>query len=70
MCLSRLQRTEEQSATMRALQKELDDLREAREREARQAEDDREELHIFRERCNRLEEENELRQEGVCALNL
>ena len=47
---------------MRAMQKELDDLQEVRKREARQAEVDREELEHFRERCSRLEEENEFRQ--------
>jgi len=47
---------------MRAIQKELDDLQEVRKREARQAEVDREELEHFRERCSRLEEENEFRQ--------
>jgi hypothetical protein len=47
------------------MQKDLEDLREARQREARQAQEDREELAIFRDRCNRLEEENELRQGTV-----
>ncbi|KAF9528478.1 hypothetical protein CPB83DRAFT_766575 [Crepidotus variabilis] len=56
------QRAEEQTATMRSMQKELDDLRQARERELRQAEDDREELKIFQDRCNKLEEEFEMRQ--------
>lgn len=50
---------------MRSMQKDLEDLREARQREARQAQDDREELAIFRDRCNKLEEENESRQGAV-----
>lgn len=54
---------------MRALQKELDDLREVRqrekEREARRAQDDEEELQILRDRLEGLEEERENRQGGV-----
>jgi FtsZ-binding cell division protein ZapB len=53
---------------MRLMQRELEDLKEVRQREARQAEEDREELIIFRDRCNKLEEENELRQERVIIL--
>ena len=53
---------------MRLMQRELEDLKEARQREARQAQDDREELIIFRDRCNKLEEENELRQGRVIIL--
>ncbi|KAF5385935.1 hypothetical protein D9615_002290 [Tricholomella constricta] len=56
-------RTEEQSSTMRALQKELDELRETRQREseraARRAEEDEDEVRILRDRCERLEEERE-----------
>lgn len=48
---------------MRNMQKELDELKDLRKREARQAEDDREELAIYRDRCLKLEEENEMRQE-------
>ncbi|GLB37366.1 putative spa2 homology domain (SHD) of GIT [Lyophyllum shimeji] len=59
-------RAEEQSSTMRALQKELDELREDRQREAeraaRRAQEDEEELQILRDRCERLEEERENRQ--------
>ncbi|KZT19829.1 hypothetical protein NEOLEDRAFT_1141535 [Neolentinus lepideus HHB14362 ss-1] len=54
-------RTEEQAATIIALQKELRELREDRSRdkemEARRAREDDEELQILRERCERLEEE-------------
>ncbi|KAJ7928520.1 hypothetical protein B0H13DRAFT_2652973 [Mycena leptocephala] len=56
-------RAEEQTTAMRALQRELDDLRETRqrekEREARRAQDDEDELRILRERCERLEDERE-----------
>ncbi|KAH7921276.1 hypothetical protein BV22DRAFT_1038847 [Leucogyrophana mollusca] len=56
-------RADEQGAAMRSLQKELDDLRDLRtrekEREARRAQDDEEELQILRDRCDRLEEERE-----------
>ncbi|KAF8972886.1 hypothetical protein BDZ97DRAFT_636030 [Flammula alnicola] len=65
-----LQRAEEQSLAMRSMQKELEDLKEARQREARQAQDDREELIIFRDRCNKLEEENELRQGAADSENV
>jgi len=53
---------------MRLMQRELEDLKEARQREARQAQEEREELIIFRDRCNKLEEENELRQGRVIIL--
>ncbi|KAJ6497791.1 hypothetical protein C8R45DRAFT_1211619 [Mycena sanguinolenta] len=56
-------RAEEQTAAMRALQRELDELRETRqreqEREARRARDDEDELRILRERCEQLEDERE-----------
>ena len=59
--LSLVQRAEEQSTAMLALQKELNDLREeshrARDREVRRVQQDEEELQILRERCERLEEE-------------
>jgi len=46
---------------MKALQRELDDLRDLRarekEREARRAQADEDELQILRDRCERLEEE-------------
>lgn len=46
---------------MRALQKELDELRETRsrdkDRDTRRAREDEEELQILRERCERLEDE-------------
>jgi chromosome segregation ATPase len=48
---------------MRALQRELDDLRDTRQREmdkeARRAQEDEDELRILRDRCERLEEERE-----------
>ena len=54
-----LQRAEEKTASMLALQKELDELREdhVRERElaARRARQDEEELQILRDQCERLE---------------
>ncbi|KAK0195779.1 hypothetical protein F5146DRAFT_1027040 [Armillaria mellea] len=56
-------RAEEQSTVMRALQKELDELREVRqrekEREARRAQSDEDELQILRDRCELLERERE-----------
>jgi len=46
---------------MRALQKDLDELREIRhrekEREALRAREDEDELRILRDRCEKLEEE-------------
>jgi len=69
--LSPVQRVEEQSTAMLALQKELDNLREeshrARDREARRAQQDEEELQKFHKRCERLEEE---RASTVCAVLL
>ena len=56
------QRAEEQGTAMLALQEELDSMREdaqrSRERDARRARQDEEELQILRERCERLEEEH------------
>ncbi|KAG7090973.1 hypothetical protein E1B28_010040 [Marasmius oreades] len=58
-------RAEEQTSAMRNLQKELDDLREIRqlekEREARRAREDEEELQILRDRIEKLEEERSSR---------
>lgn len=63
------QRAEEESMAMRALQKELDELREVRQREkdreALRAREDEDELHILRDRCERLEEERAHRQGEV-----
>ncbi|KIJ15449.1 hypothetical protein PAXINDRAFT_168952 [Paxillus involutus ATCC 200175] len=57
-------RAEEHGSAMRALQKELDELRELRarekEREMKRAQDDEEELQILRDRCESLEEEREI----------
>jgi cell division septum initiation protein DivIVA len=54
-------RAEEHGSAMKALQRELDDIRDLRarekDREARRAQADEEELQILRERCERLEEE-------------
>lgn len=54
---------------MRALQKELDELREVRQREqerdAIRAREDEDELRILRDRCERLEEERVHRQGEV-----
>ncbi|KAF5345295.1 hypothetical protein D9758_008477 [Tetrapyrgos nigripes] len=54
-------RAEEQSIAMRTLQKELDELKETRqrekERESRRAAEDEEELQIMRDRLEKLEEE-------------
>ncbi|KAG1818053.1 uncharacterized protein BJ212DRAFT_1479880 [Suillus subaureus] len=54
-------RAEEHGFAMKALQRELDDIRDLRtrekEREARRAQADEEELQILRDRCERLEEE-------------
>lgn len=59
--LTLLQRAEEKTAAMLALQTELDQLREdhAHERDlaARRARQDEEELQILRDRCERLEAE-------------
>ena len=55
---------------MRALQKELEELREDRardrEREVRRHQEDEDELQILRERCERLEEERDSEKGGVC----
>lgn len=55
---------------MRALQKELDELRETRqrekEREARRAQEDEDELQILRDRCEKLEDERQNQQGMVC----
>ncbi|KAG1742453.1 hypothetical protein EDB19DRAFT_1701134 [Suillus lakei] len=54
-------RAEEHGSAMKALQRELDDIRDLRarekEREVRRAQADEEELQILRDRCERLEEE-------------
>lgn len=50
---------------MRAMQKELEDLRREREQSSRRAREDDEELQILRERCERLEEERANGQGGV-----
>lgn len=50
---------------MRAMQKELDDLRREREQNSRRAREDEEELQILRERCERLEDERVTGQGGV-----
>lgn len=54
---------------MRALQKELEELREDRardrEREARRREQDEDELQILRKRCEKLEEERDSGYNGV-----
>jgi len=42
---------------MRALQKELDELRRDKERDGRRAREDEEELRLLREQCERLENE-------------
>lgn len=59
-------RAEVESIAMRALQKELEELREVRqrekEREALRAREDEDELRILRDRCERLEEEREHQQ--------
>jgi hypothetical protein len=56
-----LQLAEEHGSSMKALQRELDDIRDLRarekDREARRAQADEEELQILRDRCERLEEE-------------
>jgi len=64
--MSLRRRAEEESIAMRALQKELDELREVRQREkernAFRAREDEDELRILRDRCERLEEERAHRQ--------
>jgi protein SPA2 len=53
---------------MRALQKELDEVKETRqrekERESRRAREDEEELQILRDRCEKLEQDRES-QRGI-----
>jgi hypothetical protein len=55
---------------MRSLQRELDDLRESREREVRRAKEDDLEIRALKERCRSLEEERErervTRKTSVC----
>jgi hypothetical protein len=46
------------------LQKELEELKEYQQRENCQAQEDRDELQIYRDRCMKLEAERELREEG------
>ncbi|KAF7321396.1 hypothetical protein MKEN_00660100 [Mycena kentingensis (nom. inval.)] len=57
-------RAEEQTTAMRALQRELDDMRDSRQREkdneTRRAQEDEEELRLLRNRVDQLEEEREL----------
>lgn len=64
-----LQRAEEQSSSMLSLQRELEELRELRqrdkEREARRIQDDEEEIQILRDRCEKLESERTLSQSEV-----
>ncbi|KAH7873105.1 uncharacterized protein C8R40DRAFT_1113973 [Lentinula edodes] len=64
-----LRRAEEQKSAMRALHKELDDLREIRqrenERESRRAREDEDELQILRDRLESLEEERANGQGGA-----
>jgi hypothetical protein len=50
---------------MRALQKELDELRRDKERDTRRAREDEEELQILRERCEKLEGERRNHGAGV-----
>nr|GAT57893.1 predicted protein [Mycena chlorophos] len=63
-----VRRAEEQTTAMRALQRELDDLRESRQRDkdrsARKAQDDADEIRRLQERCDQLEEERELNSGG------
>jgi len=55
---------------MRNMQRELEELREAREQEVFQAREDREELVMLRDRCNKLEDELESRQGMVRSLSI
>lgn len=55
--------------TMMSIQKELEDVKEVRQREAHQSKEEREELSILRDRCHRLEKENELRLQTVRVLS-
>lgn len=66
------QRAEEHSTAMRALQKELDDLRELRQRDIDQArvraQEDEDELRMLRDRCDILEDEKHQQQPEVCLI--
>ena len=66
------QRAEEESIAMRALQKELDELRDVRQREkerdAIRAREDEDELRILRDRCEKLEEERAHQQGEVSGI--
>jgi hypothetical protein len=53
--LNENQRAEEHSTTTRMLQKELEEIKESRQHESRQAQEEREELRIYRERYMKLE---------------
>lgn len=61
---------EEQTNTMRSLQKELDELKESRQRdrdrESRRMRDDSDELQILRQRVEELERDKEDLQMQVC----
>ncbi|KAF8629906.1 hypothetical protein AX15_003258 [Amanita polypyramis BW_CC] len=61
-------RAEEQAAVIRTLQKDLDELRDARQREkdreSRRAVEDEDELQILRERLERLEEEKQVEMDA------
>jgi FtsZ-binding cell division protein ZapB len=63
------QRAEEQAAVVRTLQKDLDELRDVRqrekERESRRAAEDEDELQILRNRLEKLEEDKQNWQTGV-----
>jgi protein SPA2 len=50
---------------MRGLQKELDELRRDKERDARRAREDAQELMLLRDRCERLESERAQSASGV-----
>lgn len=50
---------------MRGLQKELDELRRDKERDARRAREDAQELMLLRDRCERLESERVQSASGV-----
>jgi hypothetical protein len=57
---------EEQTSAMHSLQRELDELKETRnrekEREARRARQDEEDIQILRNRCEKLEQERPAKQ--------
>ena len=70
-----VQRAEEESSRALSLQKELEDLKETRQREkareTRRIQEDEEELQILRDRCEKLEEEREnFQNSGVCLCHL